>query len=388
MLVDFGAGRPLAEAPARGYDIVGTPVYMAPEVLEGESRSAASDIYSLGVLLFHLVTNDYPIYAGTRAALVEAHRAGAQKRLRDLRADLPAGFIEIVERATAKDPRQRFGSAGALEAALVQEVSGRRDPLPAPPPPRPVPWWIMVGAAAAVVALATAIVSWRSPEPTAVAAPQSVGIIPAGGGVATPSDSYDIEASFYKMAGTSAEKLTENDRLKVNDRIHLSVQSSAPTYVYVVNEDEKGAAYLLFPLPDQRVPNPIPADKVVRIPSDQDWKVDSAGGEEHFLVFASNDRLTAFEDVFAKLASPEAGRPVTDGRLPAGTLDRLRSVGSLAPIEKPKNPGTRFRDMFTTPLAGRETARGLWVRQLTLANPGSSPGGPVKAPPTRRSAPQ
>ena len=147
VLVDFGAGRPLATRPRTGHDVVGTPVYLAPEVLNGQPRSAASDIYSLGVLLFHLITNDYPVYATSRAAFIEAHETGARKRLRDLRPDLSDGFIQVVERATATDPHVRFASAGAFETALVH--------LMTPPPPAPIPsgpnwrvWAAGIGAAA------------------------------------------------------------------------------------------------------------------------------------------------------------------------------------------------------------------------------------------------
>ena len=49
-------------------------------------------------------------------------------------------------------------------------------------------------------------------------------------------------------------------------------------------------------------------------------------------------------------------------------IETFRGVGGLAPVQPRPTLGTRFRDLFTTPLEGRETARGLWVRQLTIAN--------------------
>ena len=82
VLVDFGAGRHLSTEPRKGSDVVGTPVYMAPEVLNDQPRSAASDIYSLGVLLFHLITNDYPC-TQQPGRLYRGAKSGARKRLRD-----------------------------------------------------------------------------------------------------------------------------------------------------------------------------------------------------------------------------------------------------------------------------------------------------------------
>src|SRR5262249_48221521 len=124
---------------------------LAPEVFRGTPRSRLSDVYSLGVLLFHLVTNEYPIDGATRADVEEAHDRGARTRLRDLRPDLPAAFVEVVERACAVDPMQRFQSAGSFEAALARFL-GRHQ---AAPPPWLRTWWL-AAAAVAVIGLVAA----------------------------------------------------------------------------------------------------------------------------------------------------------------------------------------------------------------------------------------
>ena len=74
VLMDFGTGR-TAEAQEGTSDRAGTPLYMAPEVLEGGQASARSDVYSLGVLLYHLVTGEYPVQRalGRRAARTRTH---------------------------------------------------------------------------------------------------------------------------------------------------------------------------------------------------------------------------------------------------------------------------------------------------------------------------
>ncbi len=121
MLMDFGAGRELKLAPILpGSDFAGTPIYLAPEVFAGANRTPASDIYSLGVLLYFLVTGSYPVDGGTRTEIHRLHdRGGSRRPLRDARPDLPDDFIRTVERALAEDPGQRFASAGALESALA-----------------------------------------------------------------------------------------------------------------------------------------------------------------------------------------------------------------------------------------------------------------------------
>src|SRR5262249_32907264 len=73
VLMDFGAGALRRDDGPIDRQITGTPLYIAPEVLRGEPASIASDVYSLGVLLFHLVTLRYPIEGRTIEALREAH---------------------------------------------------------------------------------------------------------------------------------------------------------------------------------------------------------------------------------------------------------------------------------------------------------------------------
>jgi Protein kinase domain len=119
VLMDFGTGRS-TEQPARAgrHEIAGTPVYMAPEVLSGHGASPVSDVYSVGVLLYHLVTGEYPHEGRTMDDLRAAHRDGRRMPLIERRSDLPLPFVQVVERALAADPQQRWPSAGALLEAL------------------------------------------------------------------------------------------------------------------------------------------------------------------------------------------------------------------------------------------------------------------------------
>ena len=122
VLMDFGAGQ---EARLNAdHTSVGTPAYMAPEVLAGHPATVQTDLFSLGVLLFRLVTGQYPVDARTASTIGRAHVAGRVRRLRDLRPTLPSAFVQAVERAIAQEPQDRFESAGAmqrvLEATLVE----------------------------------------------------------------------------------------------------------------------------------------------------------------------------------------------------------------------------------------------------------------------------
>ena len=118
VVMDFGAGRMQFEARSRSDDLAGTPLYLAPEVLQGEEATQRSEIYSVGVLLFHLVTGSYPIAARTLDSVREAHRQGQRRHLAEERPDLPIAFVDVVDRALDPDPSRRYDSPAALEAAL------------------------------------------------------------------------------------------------------------------------------------------------------------------------------------------------------------------------------------------------------------------------------
>jgi tRNA A-37 threonylcarbamoyl transferase component Bud32 len=111
ILMDFGAGR---DARSGARDLIGTPVYMAPEVLEGSPASPGSDVYSVGVLLFYLVTGEYPVNGHSLDDLRIAHRQGDRRFLTEVRTDLPAPFVRTVERALSPNPSERYQTAAAL----------------------------------------------------------------------------------------------------------------------------------------------------------------------------------------------------------------------------------------------------------------------------------
>ena len=127
VLMDLGTGceSDLASEPE---ELSGTPLYLAPEVLEGGPPTAASDIYSLGILLFFLVTASFPVQGRSLQELRRALQGEGRKLLRDVRPNLSEEFIQVVERAIDLSPQGRFATAGQMEQALaevLQASSGR-----------------------------------------------------------------------------------------------------------------------------------------------------------------------------------------------------------------------------------------------------------------------
>jgi hypothetical protein len=139
------------DRPSASRRLSGTPLYLAPELFERAGASIKTDVYAAGVLLFHLVTNAFPVTGSSMDALAEAHKRGDRKRLRDVRPDLPDDFVTVVERALDPDPTRRFASAGDMHAAL-----GGDEPRPRPAPPLSIWAKLMRGVWAAGIVLVVA----------------------------------------------------------------------------------------------------------------------------------------------------------------------------------------------------------------------------------------
>jgi serine/threonine-protein kinase len=133
VLMDFGAAALLTRDQYFFGQRHGTPVYLAPEVLEGCAATVQSDLYSLGVLLYYLVTGEYPVAGRSPDDLREAHAHRHRRLLRDVRPDLPSSFVRVIDDAMAASPVERPGSAGAMELLLQGATDRSFRPQPDPP---------------------------------------------------------------------------------------------------------------------------------------------------------------------------------------------------------------------------------------------------------------
>jgi len=124
-LTDFGLTKRLGSVGAltRTGSWVGTPDYVAPEQIQGHSVDCRADIYSLGCVLYEMLTGDVAYPKDTDVAKLWAHVADPPPRPSALRPDLVPAFDEVVARATAKDPEDRYPTAGDLATAVRRAVA-------------------------------------------------------------------------------------------------------------------------------------------------------------------------------------------------------------------------------------------------------------------------
>jgi len=151
-LMDFGLARALGgpNLTQRGV-IVGTPAYLPPEQALGKRSDTRSDLYSLGCVLYEMVTGRPPFHGDEPVKVIFSHINDLPAMPRNLAPEIPTALEQIILRLLAKDPDQRYQSAGELSQALksVKEGAEAR-PAPAGVPieqkaaekmPTPEPRW-------------------------------------------------------------------------------------------------------------------------------------------------------------------------------------------------------------------------------------------------------
>lgn len=130
-LTDFGLAKLAAGAEGRTRTgmFVGTLDYAAPEQIEGRRVDARADVYAAGCVLFQMVTGSVPFRQEHEAAIMWAHVSEPPRSVRELVPSLPAELDEVISRAMAKKPEDRYHSAGDLGRDALAAAEGQRATL-------------------------------------------------------------------------------------------------------------------------------------------------------------------------------------------------------------------------------------------------------------------
>ena len=178
-VADFGVAESLDGAPdeiAAGL-VVGTPAYLAPERLYGRPATVASDLFSVGVVLFEALTGRRPFETAQAYPWSGALAGRPAPALRSVRPDVDPDLAAVVDRALHLDPRRRFTSAAAMAAALT----------PAPVGPAPDRDRAAVGARRGLIRLGAALAG--------AGAAATAALLLVGGAPATPARLSTVNAS-------------------------------------------------------------------------------------------------------------------------------------------------------------------------------------------------
>src|SRR5437660_12048549 len=129
-VMDFGIARVIGtEHMTNDGLMMGTPAYMAPEQVRGQEVDQRTDVYSMAVVLYRLVTAQLPFKADTAVAMIQSQLNDPPTPSRRYRADLPEWLDRVLTCALAKSPADRYQTADQLREALQYGLTGT-SPLP------------------------------------------------------------------------------------------------------------------------------------------------------------------------------------------------------------------------------------------------------------------
>jgi serine/threonine protein kinase len=185
-IADFGIARAVeGTSLTQAGTILGTAAYLSPEQALGEQVTAAADVYSLGAVLYELLTGRTPLEAESLADLAEQQRRPSIAPVRELAPEVPVELEDVVMRCLARNPDYR-PSSSELERELAPAATEQPTAQPTPPPApllagRRALWLGLAGLVAlAAILLAVTLVGSPSHKATPPSRPRAVPSIPRG----------------------------------------------------------------------------------------------------------------------------------------------------------------------------------------------------------------
>ncbi|MGD8540396.1 MAG: serine/threonine-protein kinase, partial [Candidatus Aminicenantes bacterium] len=124
-IMDFGIARSLEAKGITGAGVmIGTPEYMSPEQVEGKETDQRSDIYSIGVILYEMVTGRVPFEGDTPFTVGVKHKSETPKDPRDINTQIPEDISRVILKCLEKEKDKRYQSAGEVRSELMNIEQG------------------------------------------------------------------------------------------------------------------------------------------------------------------------------------------------------------------------------------------------------------------------
>jgi serine/threonine protein kinase len=336
-VTDFGLARKQDVVCSLTSDgsVIGTPAYMSPEQALGQNDAIGplSDVYSLGAVLFHLLTGHQPFSGANVFEIVQRVRCDQPERPRDLEPSIPEPLETICLRCLAKSPRDRYPTAQALSDDLNRYLDGQA--VSTPTPHRKTKWTglaVAAGLAAAISVLAVCaatLLSRRANSTDASSAvnPPAGDISPKATADKLPPLSGDLTVKVWDpQKGSSRRGLAFESPdalpLRYGDQIRVEAKTSRPAYLYLIWITPEGEAVPIYPWtpatpwkPEYwrsrpKVEKPV---ETVSLPTQagKGWPIESGKGFETIVLMARDEPLPdniVLESVFASLP-PQQSSP-------------------------------------------------------------------------------
>lgn len=197
-IVDFGIAKLLGDTPLTiEGSVIGTPYYMSPEQAKGEKLDQRSDIFSVGVVLYELITGQLPFQGDPRAVLYAIINKTSPPLARSTRG-ISERLQQIIDKALTKEPQRRYQQIDGLQTDLKKQLkilSKTSTAIPSPrqgKTPRRKNLWLTLVSAAAVLFVVFAIYLRPRVDPSSDTVPLSISTIPIGAAVFLNGDSIGL----------------------------------------------------------------------------------------------------------------------------------------------------------------------------------------------------
>jgi hypothetical protein len=186
----------------------------------------------------------------------------------------------------------------------------------------------------------------------------------------------EASAKLFRVGAQGDERLLSGARIGPGDHLQMEFQSPERVYLYVLDQDQAGHAFVLFPAPGLDGGNPLAGGAQHRLPGTQGgktatWEVSSPGGKEQVLAIAARAPLKELEREIARFPRASASQPVVYGRVSDSTLLAVRGIGRIGVVDgAPASAGKPgfARALRQIPGSGSSTG-GVWTWTIEMENP-------------------